>query len=162
MVEESKVIVKEKTPEEKRPVKKFFKSFVDVKKWAAYDEVSSHVKTTFGLFCKLFHPEKKIVRRETYEESIARLGLTEEQLANRKKVFLYSAFTYFIFAIGVLVYLIYLLMHKRLFASFFSFILVTLFFLTAYREHFWYMQMQQKKLGCNFYDWVNFVLKRTK
>jgi len=142
------------------PVKRFFKSFVDVKKWSSYDEVSTNTKTTIGLYRRFFSRSTEPIHQETYEQSVARLNLNETQLANRKRVFLYSALIYSVFALGFLIYFIYLLAHMYLYAACFEFILLGLVAVAAYREHFWYMQMQKKKLGCNFYDWVAFILRR--
>lgn len=167
--EETKAIVKEakatkeaKEPKKKGPVRKFFKSFVDVKKWMAYDEVSGDVKTTFGLYRRLFTKSAKPVYHETYEESIARQNLTEAQLTARKKAFLYSAIAYFVFALCLFLYFIQILLNGHLFAAFFDLILVGVLSLLAYHEHFWYMQMQKRKLGCNFHDWISFILRRAK
>ncbi|EKE01722.1 MAG: IcmV [uncultured bacterium] len=145
------------------PIKKLFKSFVDVKKWMSYDEVVTNTKTTIGLFRRLISYSKpEAIRHETYEEAVARLGMTEAQLLNRKKAFLYSALVYGAFALVLFIYLIYLLVNAYFFAAFFDLILACLLFLTAYLEHFWYMQMQKKKLGCGFQDWLNFILPRGK
>jgi hypothetical protein len=151
-----------KEPKKKGPVRKFFKSFVDVKRWMAYDEVSGNVKTTFGLYRRLFTKSAKPVYHETYEESIARQNLTEAQLTTRKKAFLYSALSYFVFALCLFLYFVQLLLNKHLFAAFFDLILVGVLTLLAYHEHFWYMQMQKRKLGCNFHDWISFILRGAK
>ncbi len=147
-------------PQKKGPVKKFFKSFVDVKKWVSYDELKSNTKNTWGLFRRLFFSKRQEARRETYEEAIVRLELTPEQIVSRKNSFLYAAIIYGIFAIGFLCYLIYLLNQARFMAAILMLVLTSLMFLATYREHFWYMQMHKKKLGCNFSEWLAFVLRR--
>lgn len=160
--EATQAIKETKATKKRGLVRRFFKSFVDVKTWMAYDEVSGNAKTTLGLYRRLFSPNTKPVYHETYEESIARQNLTEAQLAARKKIFLYSAFCYFGFALCLFLYFIYVLLNKHLFAACFNLVLVSTLTLLAYHEHFWYMQMQKKKLGCNFHDWVCFILRRSK
>ncbi|MEI8054409.1 MAG: type IVB secretion system protein IcmV [bacterium] len=159
MPEEKAVVTETK---KSKPVKKFFKSFVDVKKWFSYDEVSANATTTVGLYRKFFSRNTQPIHQETYEQSVARLNLNETQLASRKRTFLYSALIYFVFALVLSIYFIYLLVHMHLYAACFEFILLGVISIAAYREHFWYMQMQKKKLGCSFYDWVNFILRRAK
>lgn len=140
-------------------IKGFFKMFVDVKSWLSYDEVSSNTRSTLNLFRRLFRMDaKQNMRQETYEEAVVRLGLTEEQIISRKRTFLHSSMVYAVFALGFFVYFIYLIIHARILATCFSFILTALMAIFAYREHFWYMQMHKKKLGCNFRDWVGFIL----
>lgn len=153
-------------PEEETKTKKrglirsFFRSFVDVKKWSSYDYVSSNVKMTIDLFCRFFSRDTKPMYHESYEESVTRLGMTEEQLANRKKVFLCSTLIYSVFAAAFFTYFVYLVAHGYLYAASFVFMLSMTLLLVAYREHFWYMQMQKRKLGCNFGDWVRFIFRR--
>ena len=147
--------------QKRKPIKKFFKSFVDVKRWSSYDEVSANTKNTWSLFRKLVSRGTNETRHETYEEAIVRLGLNETQVVTRKNNFLYSFLVYAAFALGFFIYFIYLLVHLRLLAAGLSIILIVLMSLAAYREHFWYMQMKKKKLGCNFHDWLAFILGRS-
>jgi len=141
--------------------KKFFKSFVDVKKWSSYDEVSANTKTTWTMFQRLIYRKPKALRKENYKEAIARLGLTEKQTAARKNNFLYSSFVYAFFAVGFLVYLVYLLVNFRFLAASLTGLLMVVMSLMAYKEHFWYMQMRREKLGCNFNDWLEFIFRRS-
>lgn len=141
----------------RRSISKFF---FNPRAWGSYDEVSSATKTTFGLFKRLFSRFSREVRRETYDEAISRLGLTDKQIEARRKTFFYSALVYLLFAFGFFVYFAYLLFNLHLLSAFLTFLLVVLMLLTGYREHFWYMQMKKKKLGCNFKDWLEFAFKR--
>ncbi len=149
-----------KAPKERGLVGKFFKSFVDLKKWVSYDEISSNTKNTVGFFRRLFSSQHKEVRHESYEEAISRMGLNDEQIAKRKKIFLQSAMIYGGFALGFVIYFVYLMINLRLLAASLTLIIIALMVVTAYREHFWYMQMDKKKLGCDFHDWIAFILRR--
>ena len=142
--------------------KGFFKSFVNVKEWVSYDELSTTAETTVGLYRKFFQRKPSQVLQETYAEAVARLGMNEEQQVRKGEGFLYSSLVYAAFTFGLLCYLIYLLAHKHFLASCLDSILVSLGALLAYREHFWYMQMRKKKLGCSFHDWMVFILRRTQ
>jgi len=138
----------------------FFKSFIDVKKWSSYDEVKSNTKTVWGLFRRLTQRPTQELRKENYEDAIARLGLTPEQIDIRKRNFLYSALVYWAFTLIFVVYFIYLLIHLRWLASLLTLVLVVVIAMTAYRENFWYMQMRKKKLGCGFREWLAFIFRR--
>lgn len=156
---EAKVVEGSKTPK-RGVVRKFFKSFVDVKKWVSYDEVKSNTKNTWGLLRRLLRYDVSKVRNETYEEAVGRLGLNQEQIAKRQQVFLYSMLIYGAFALVFFSYFVYLIFNLRLLASIIMLILVFLMLLATYRESFWYMQMRKKKLGCNFKEWLDFILRR--
>lgn len=145
----------------KRGKMKVSKVFINPKGWLSYDEVKNNAKTVFGLFRRFFTPIKTEQRSETYEQALVRFGLNEQQAEAKKKKFLYSAIVYLIFGILFLAYFLYLLYHAKFLASFMAFILMVLMVLSFYREHFWYMQMKKKKLGCGFGDWVAFILGRS-
>ncbi len=152
-----------RNPKERGPIRRLFKSFVDVKTWLSYEELKSNLKNTSGLFKKLVSIRKSKdteIRRESYEEAISRMALTEEQLKKRKQTFLYSALVYIGFALGFISYFIYLLINLRFLAAALTLMIAALMLVTAYREHLWYMQMTKKKLGCNFSDWLAFILRR--
>ncbi len=157
---EGKAQVKEEVSPKRKPIKKFFKTFVDVKKWSSFDEVSANTKNTWGLFKRLFSRGGGEKRQETYEEAIARLSLNPEEVVARKNNFLYSTMIYAFFALGFFSYLVYLLLNARFLAASLTIVLVALMLVAAYREHFWYMQMSKKKLGCSFKEWLDFVLRR--
>jgi intracellular multiplication protein IcmV len=159
---EAKPEVTSAETKKRRPIKRFFKSFVDVKTWVSYDEVAANAKNTIGLFRRLTSRGTEEVRHETYEEALVRMNLTPEQVVARKNNFLYSAMIYGAFALGFFLYFSYLLINLHILASFLALIPTVLMLLTAYREHFWYMQMQKKKLGCSFHEWLDFVLGRKK
>ena len=76
--------------QKRKPIKMLFKSFVDVKRWSSYDEVSANTKNTLSLFRRLLSRGTNETRHETYEEAIVRLGLNETQVVTRKNNFLYS------------------------------------------------------------------------
>lgn len=143
-----------------KPVRSFFKSFVDVKRWISYDELSNNVKVTASMARRLFSHDTRQIQPETFEESVIRLNLSEEQLINKKNVFLYTAVIYSIFTIAFFIYFIYLIVHMSLYAAAFDLILMSFMSVMAYREHVWYIQIQKRKLGLRFNDWLDFVLKR--
>ena len=73
--------------QKRKPIRGFFRSFVDVKKWFSYDEVKTHTGVTWGLFKRLLSRSTD-VRVETYDEAVKRLNLTPEQLVKRQRSFL--------------------------------------------------------------------------
>jgi len=136
----------------------FFKSFVDVKTWVSYDEIKTNTKSIYGLFARFFSSKvNKTIYKETFEEAILRLNLTEEQVNDRKKIFLYSALIYLSVALILIAYALYLAINSHILLAIFTLILTTFITTLAYREHLWYMQISKKKLGCSFAEWLEFV-----
>ena len=157
---DSTVKAKKVITKKKGKVRKFFGSFVNVKTWVAYDELVTNLGNTCGFFKSFFSRPQKEIRKESYEEAVARMALTEEQLQRRKDIFLKSAIVYFIFVLMLCGYATYLLVKLKFLVLLLVLILLIPTGLIACSEHFWYMQMEKKKLGCTFNEWLEFIFRR--
>lgn len=148
-------------PPKKGKVGRFFKSFVDVKTWISYDEVKTNTKSIYSLFARFFSSRNKNpILKETFEEAVIRLNLTEKQIIERKKIFLYSALIYLSIALILIAYALHLAVNSHIVLAIFTLILTTFIATLAYREHLWYMQMSRRKLGCSFAEWKDFVFEK--
>jgi len=145
-------------PPKKGMVGKFFKSFVDVKTWVSYDEIKTNTISIYSLFVRFFSKKPdRTAYQETFEEAALRLNLTEKQINDRKKIFLYSALIYLFVGLVLLVYAVSLMRKMLIVPAIFTLILTTFILALTYREHLWYMQMSKRKFGCNFKEWLGFV-----
>ena len=88
------------------------------------------------------------------------MNLSEAYLVNRRRQFLKSAFCYFFIALLLWIDGIWLIIHLKLLSAGIALVLALTLTLNAYHEHFWYMQMSQRKLGCTFRDWLLFISGR--
>jgi intracellular multiplication protein IcmV len=107
---------------------------------------------------RMYRPE---VRRETFEEALQRLNLTEDQLKERMRTCLIMSCLYSFAALCFFIYSIYMIIHLHL-GMILGILITILMAVFAYRESFWYFQMKTRKLGNTFQDWVSFMLKRGK
>lgn len=140
----------------KHPVRSFFGTFFNFKRWLAYEQIKENGKAV-GHSAKSLFATKKSKHIETFDEAVQRLNLTEEDLVNRTQQFLKLARLYLFFAIALVIYVFYLLFTGHILAVFTGLALVMLVSSYSLREHFWYMQMKKRKLGCNLRDWARFV-----
>ena len=139
----------------------FFKSFVNVRAWVSYDEIKNNTKSIYGLFIRFFsNKTNKVIHEETFEEAILRLNLTEKQMNDRKKIFLYSALIYLCVALLLMAYALHLFTNSHALLAIFTLTLTTFVTTLAYREHLWYMQISKRKLGCNFSEWLKFMFEK--
>ena len=143
-------------------VKDFLKSFVNFPAWMG----ASHLKRTADDISKmskeLFTLQHASVREETFEEAVLRFNLSEADLAQRQRAFgrLAALYLFICFCLGV--YAVYL-WHKHDFLS----VLMTLVLMMvaasfAFKEHFWYVQMRQRRLGLTPKDWFLFIVGKSK
>lgn len=153
-----------KVSEEKKPsrVKSFFVSFVNVKKWISYDELTSNTKNVFGMYKRLVYKKPTTIIQESFEESIKRQGLTELDLAKRKRYLFWASLMYGVIAIVLTIYGTILLIEAHILSGLMNYVLAALMYLYAYRENLWFMQIKLRKLGCNFNDWIAFILRGAK
>lgn len=135
-------------------VKRVVKPFVDVPTWVGYKQIAEQAKTIGKSVKSLFVPVKS-ERTETFEESMARLKLTEEDLKARQKEFKRLIILLSIIGFAVLGYTFYLFMTGSFAGGIASFALTILIFSYSFRYHFWLFQIRRRKLGCTLREWLD-------
>lgn len=149
-------------------IKGFFGTLINVRKWADFDEIASVARFIANSFSDVCKPkstqaDSRMDGVKTFDEMVQRLQWSEEDITKRTKYFLYQFVTYALCAVALFCYSTYLLLYGHMFlATLASFILTVLMCAYAFREHFFYMQMRQRRLRCHFKDWLNYVFKRAK
>ncbi len=127
---------------------------VRVDRWMSYDLLKNTSQNTYRIAEDLIRT-KQATYLETFEEAMARQGLTEEDINARKKEFTRLTYTYVTLALILLGYCGYMIFEKSLFGSSISFLLVLYCLTQAFRFHFWLFQLRERKLGCTFQEWLN-------
>ena len=133
--------------------RRYARSFIDIPRWIGWDHLSAFGGNIKGMAKSLFRPVKPNFS-ETFEEAVIRLELDEEMMEHRKKQLYRFAVFYFICMICTLAYFVFLVTHAYYAASVLALVVAFLFFSFFFRESFWYMQMQQRRLGMTAQDWV--------
>ncbi len=113
------------------------------------------------IFVDVFFPWKREPAGpvESFEEAIARLKLTEEDIEQRKSMFLKQTFFFMLAGFAVIAYGITLAMEHAITGTLMCLLISTVAFSNAFRMHFWYFQTKHRKLGCTFQEWLNSSLK---
>jgi intracellular multiplication protein IcmV len=133
-------------------VKKVAKPFVDVPRWIGYDQLKGFTGWLAGLIKRTFTIQQA-AHTETFEESMVRLKLTEQDLIQRVKEFKRLMIFWLVAFIMVLGYAAY----QVGMGAWGSFILsLSIAFLTlsqVFRYSFWVFQIRHRKLGCTLREW---------
>lgn len=143
--------------------KKGLFSGLNLKRWVGFNQIQDNGRVIGELFETVIKnpSQQETTRKESFEECMRRLNMTEEDLQKRikhgKKIILFC----FLGIAATLVYLFYLLTNGRYIPSFVSFTLSLLFLAYAFREHFNIYQMRQRRLGCSFKEYFNSLFKRS-
>lgn len=133
------------------------------KKWIGFNQLKSDSTTLGRIFRGVFNRSKsEAEKKETFEEAVKRLNLTEKEIQKRMK----SAKELVIIFIGfgglLFLYTIYQWTGGRVISGFICLTLSLLTFAYAFREHFNLFQMRNRRLGCTYKEWFNSTFKRSK
>lgn len=127
---------------------------VRVDKWMSWDylsETAGHFKV---LLLDIVIP-KKATYSETFEEAMARLELTEEDIQARKQEFTKLCYFFLFLALSIIIYALVMAFKGSLVPSIIAFCLSLYALTQAFRFHFWLFQIKHRKLGCTLKEWMN-------
>lgn len=138
------------------------KTFFNPRAWLGYDSLKDQTQT-IGSFIKGAAQIQRPETTETYEEALKRLDLKEEDVATTGKIYLTYAIIFSILAVIDLVYGLYLLFHHGTFLGLvLSLGVFALLVAQVFRYHFWYFQIQSRRLGCTVEEWREYVRSKIK
>jgi hypothetical protein len=140
---------------------KFFKNTQDRLKRATnvsllVEQVSFIKKIGSGLF-----RIKRTDRSDSFE-NLENLGVTADKVQEARQAFK-RLFILFLGISGlVLIYFFYHLFEAHFFTAVISFAVFMMCLSQAFKYHFWFVQIEKKKLGCSFGEWLDYTLKALK
>lgn len=130
------------------------KSIFNIRAWLDLDGIKEVFNTIVDTIKRLFIPE---IPKQT--ESLAhvkeRLGLTEEGIKERMRVFYRLTMYTLVLAVLVGIYSIHLILIGSYHATCLSLAIMCIVFAFSFRYHFWYFQLKKGKLGCTFKEWLH-------
>lgn len=129
------------------------KFLVDVPTWMSYRDLRSHGSNIFQIAVSIFR-RPQYGRRETYEEAVNRLQLTESDLLSRQRQLFYSSVLYGALALGLGMYALYLFYIGHFSGGMLALVVTAMASALGYKDSFCYMQMRQRRLGCTWRDWM--------
>lgn len=136
------------------------KTFFNPRAWFGYDSLKEETRTIWDYIKDLVIPPKP-TREETFEQAMERMQVTDSDLQTMSKNYFRAAMMFLALAAGMFIYAFFLLIHYIALGGFALGIAVCALFLAqAFRFHFWYFQIKQRKLGCTFAEWRAEAFKR--
>jgi intracellular multiplication protein IcmV len=156
--------------EEKVKKKGFFKRSVvylfDFRKGANVDAIKANAQFIGSTFKELYRKPTTentalALGIKTFDDFMQRFQLSEADIQARCRTHFRMFLAYFMCFCGFLAYTIYFIMVSNKIMAAFAALAITSVMLTyAIREHYWYMQMKIRKVGCTFREWVSFIFKK--
>ena len=140
-------------------VKSLFNRVFKIQCWSDANRVKGFFYYVFGMFQRLFVMRPKPAEEE-FSKAQARLNLTDDMLLKKQQSLFKVSVLMAVFGLGMLFYTVYQCFYGSFVAVALSLIVSLLGWAFAFRYHFWYFQMREKKLGCSFSEWLNQGLLR--
>lgn len=133
----------------------------NVRAWADFDRVKSFTNYLANGFKRMFVPQTP-QKGESFKAAAARLGISEQALMGKKTALYRLSILMCITAACIFLYTLYQLIYGSYRATIISLVITLIALVLAYRYHFWYFQIKERKLGCSFDEWYKQGLRGDK
>lgn len=142
-------------------VGRVFRRIIDVRTWLDWDRLKSLSLALFTGLKRMFVPQRETTG-ESFEAALTKFDITEADL-EKKKTALWRLSILMVSA-GLLIggYAIFQLIYGTYRASIVSLVVMMIAFVLAFRYHFWYFQIKERKLGCSLQEWYKQGLRGEK
>lgn len=138
-----------------RYVKNTVKNNTNIRKWSAWDAIADNARVIASLAKGLKGPDLSAAPAvtQTFDEMAEQYGFTEDKLRVRMKLHFRVAFFCLLLALVALVWVVVLLFKLMFLSSIVALSVAMLMFSYAFREHFYYFQIKQRRLNCTMKEW---------
>ncbi len=134
-----------------------FVFYIRPKQWFNWDFMKSSTSETIEIVKNIYRAPQK-GSTETFFQAIERHRLSVQDLHNLRSRFFYISLFFFVLAIGMSIYALTGFLEENYLQFLGSASLVFFLLAQSFRYHFWYFQIVQKRLGCSFREWFNFLI----
>lgn len=129
-----------------------FKRIVNVRAWSDFDRMKAYTVYLGTGIKKMFVPQKN-TKAESFTAALKRLNISEQDLKAKQAALYRLSVLMCAFAALILCYTLFHLYYGNFKAVLVSWIVMLLALVLAFRYHFWYFQIKERKLGCSLKEW---------
>lgn len=123
-----------------------------IRTWFDWERVKAFTLYLGNGLKRLFIP-KQPAEVESFEEAMKKLNLNDADIRTKQKSLFRMSIIMVLSALMIFSYAGYQLFEGSIKAFIVSLIVTLIAMVLAFRYHFWYYQMKQRKLGCTFNEW---------
>ena len=138
-----------------------FSRIINIRSWSDWERTKTLSSYLAGSIVKVFVPQKA-TKSESFEAAIKRLNLTEKDLLVRRRNLLRTSILMLVIAFLLLVYSGYHFFNGHIMGGLLTIVVMLVALVLAFRYHFWYFQIKERKLGCSFNEWFKRSIKGDK
>jgi hypothetical protein len=124
-----------------------------------YDHLLSGANFIRSMTYRLLKTDSGGQSFESFEDAVIYFGLTEDQLAKKKRYFHFVAWMYLVVSLVLLAYAVYAANVHRYDIVIPVLALMFMVLSFSYREHYWYMQIRHRRLQIGPKMWLRLLLK---
>lgn len=125
---------------------------INVRSWIDWERMKSFTRYLIDGFKKFFIPQKT-QKGESFETAKKRLNLTDSDIIARQTGLLRLSLLMVAVACMIFVYSIYLFASGGYLGGVVGLVVTLIAVVLAFRYHFWYFQIRERKLGCTIQEW---------
>ena len=140
---------------------KVFKQVFNFRYWFDLDRVKAFTSYLVEGFQKMFVPQVA-KKTETFDSAVKRMKLNPDELAAKQTALLRLSLLMCAVAGLIFGYAVYQFYYSAYKAVLISLVLMLIALVLAFRYHFWYFQIKERKLGCSLYEWYRQGIKGDK
>lgn len=134
------------------------KGIFNIRSWADYDRMKSFTLYLFNGIKKMLIPQPKVnedisASKKAFDDQFAAMNLTDQELSDRAKGLYRLSIVMCFVAVGIFGYTLYQLVQGGYRAVMVSLVLTAISLVLAFRYHFWYFQIKERRLGCTIRQW---------
>lgn len=142
---------------EKRGIVGTMKRIFNVRLWADTARIKSYWQYIVSSIKNMLVPQRKVVG-ETFEAAKTRMNLTDEDLLRRQRALFQFSLLMLAMCFLLCMYAVYQLVYGSIQGFLLTLSIGCIAAVIAFRYHFWYFQIKEKKLGCSVKEWFKFGL----
>jgi intracellular multiplication protein IcmV len=147
----------------KKVIKNTLLKGFQVNRWLGVDNIKRDTHFVAGFFKNLFSTRKEETASNShkrFEDYVAQYQLTEDDLNKRMKQLKQMVWLCIGLSVPVFIYAGYLLSLGQVLNFLVCAMLGFILWAHAFREHFNYFQMKQRRLGCTKKEWFSSLLRK--
>lgn len=142
-----------------------------IREWVDFYRIKAATLYIFNIFKQVFIPQKRSfenlsqkqeVQKNYFNTAVKKMNLTEENLAEKQTSLLRLSLLMSVFSLSLTGYGIYQLLYGTYRAFLVTAVLALVALTLAFRYHFWYFQIKERRLGCTIREWFESFAARGK
>lgn len=131
---------------------RMFNRIINIRAWTDWDRMKAFTLYLGNGFMRLFVPVQD-THSESFEEAMVRQNVNNVDLMIKQKALYHLSMVMLFAASLIFFYAGYHLFYGTIKATIVSLVVMMIALALAFRYHFWYFQIKQRKLGCTFNEW---------